>query len=195
MTDDRSRDGGDQAPAERLGEAGWEPSDWSACLRHEQHKQLAMAISLVVLAGALLLTGPPGVSDWLTAACLLIIAVETVYSVVSAERREQWERETRERVRVWHALRHHVGIGATDRPLVTDRARHLATWSKVAFVGWPLLGVVFVVGMLDDHVPASLAVPVVLLCLLLVGRAVRRARLARRWLADPLPRVEESPWT
>jgi hypothetical protein len=51
-----------------------------------------------------------------------------------------------------------------------------------------LLGVVFVAGVLDDHVTASLAVPVVLLCLLLVGRAVRRARLARRWLADPLPR-------
>jgi hypothetical protein len=153
-----------------------------------------MAIGLVVLAGALLLTGPPSLSDWLIASCLVIAAVETVHSFVGAAGREKWERETRERVRVWHALRHHVGIGATDRALVTDRARHMATWSKVAFVGWPLLAVFFVGGYLDDQGPTlPLVVPVVIACMLMVARAVRQARLARRWLADPLPRDDETP--
>ena len=86
-------------------------------------------------------------------------------------------------------------IGAADRALVTERARTMARWAKGAFVGWPLLGAVLVAGLLDDHLPSSLVAPVVLLCLLLVGRAARRARLARRWLTGPLPREERTSCT
>lgn len=196
MTDDRLQDvpAGDQAaPA---AEVGWEPSDWSACLRREQHKRLAMAIGLVALAGALLLTGPPGLSDWLVAFCLLLVAVETAHSFVAAGAREKWERETRQSVRVRHALRHHSSIGTADRALVTDRARHMATWSMVAFVGWPLLATVLVGrGLEVADRPTSLIVLVIVACFLLVARAAQRFRHARRWLADPLPRDERTPWT
>ena len=196
MSEDGPRDVGGEVPARPAGDVGWEPSDWSACFRREHHKQLALAIGLVVVAGAVLLTGPPGLSDWLTTACLLIVAVETVYSFVSAEGREKWERETRQTVRVRHALRHHSSIGAADRALVTDRARHTATWSTVAFVGWPLLAVALVGrGLEVADPPTSLMVLGIVACLLLVARAVQRLRRARRWLADPLPRDEEPSWT
>ena len=189
----------DRTEGERAADVGWEPADWTACLRRQRRRQLVTAAGLVVLVGVvapllrLTVQGrPPSLTYWLWAAFTLVYVAEVVYSFVSAAGRARWERETRQRVRVSHALRHHVGIGVADRALVTERARTLNTWSKVAFVGWPSLGVVFVAGVLDDRVPASLAVPVVLLSLLLVGRAVRRARLARRWLADPLPRGEQA---
>ena len=64
-------------------------------------------------------------------------------------------------------------------------------WARVGFVGWPFLGVVLVDRMLEVGLPSSLAAPVVVACLLLVGRAVHKARLARRRLADPLPRDDD----
>jgi hypothetical protein len=128
---------------------------------------------------------------WLWLLITVIYVGEAVQSRVSAAGRAQWERETRRHVRISHALRHHVGIGAADRALVTERARTMNTWSKVAFVGWPLLAVALVAGLLDaGDPPASLIGLVIAVCLLLVARAVRRARLARRWLADPTPRDE-----
>lgn len=199
VTDDRLEAAVDRAEGDHAADVGWEPQDWAAVLRRHRHRQTAVAAGMVALFGVVIPLLVLVVQDrslglmyWVWLLITVAHVGEDVLSRVTADGRAQWERETRERVRIWHALRHHVGIGATDRALVTDRARHLATWSKVAFVGWPLLGVVFVAGMLDDHVPASLAVPVVLLCLLLVGRAVRRARLARRWLADPLPRDDQA---
>ena len=194
MSDGRSPEATDPAQAGPASDAGWEPADWRDRLRRRRCRQLATAIGLVVLIGVVApllrvtLDRPPSVTYWIWAFLTLVYVVEAAYSWISPAGRARWEQETREQVRVSHALRHHVGIGTADRALVTERARTMNTWSKVAFVGWPLLGVVFVAGILDDRVPASLAVPVVLLCLLLVGRAVRKARLARRWLADPLPR-------
>jgi hypothetical protein len=201
VTDERLDDVRAEAQAERAAEGGWEPADWSACLRSRRRRQLATVVGLVLLVGVvapvlrlIVLGRPPSLSYWFWVSFTLIFVVETVYSFVSASGRVQWERETRRNVRVSHALRHHVGIGAADRALVTERAQSIDTWSKVAFVGWPLVAVVFVAGMLDDQGPTMpLVVPVVLACILLVARAVRRARRARRWLAHPLPRDERTP--
>jgi hypothetical protein len=201
VTEDRPQDVRGDAVAERTADIGWEPSDWSACLRRLRRTQLATVIGLVVLAGGLpvlwfaVLDQRPSLTYWFWASFTLVFVAENTSSLVSATGRVRWERETRQAVRTRHALRHHTSIGAADRALVTARARTVHTWAKVAFVAWPLLGIVLVAGMLDDQVPASLGVPLVLLCLLLVGRAVRRSRLARRWLADPLPRDERTPWT
>lgn len=200
MTDDRLSDASDQAQAERAADVGWEPADWSACLRRERRKQLATVIGLVVFVGVVLpvlglvvLDRPPSLSYWFWGAFTLIFVAETAYSFASAAGRVQWERETRQAVRVRHALRHHRGIGAADRALVTERARSLATGSKVASVGWPLLALLLVVGILEGRDPRAFLIVLVVACLLLVARAVRRARLARRWLADPLPRDEPTP--
>jgi hypothetical protein len=67
-----------------------------------------------------------------------------------------------------------------DRPLA---AVDQAEGERAADVGWEPADWAAV---LRRHRRRQAAVA--LLCLLLVGRAVRRARLARRWLPDPLPR-------
>src|SRR5687768_12860170 len=195
VTDDRPLAAVDRTEGERTADVGWEPADWASVLRRHRRRQTAMAGGMVAFFGVVtpvlrlvVQDRPLGPMYWIWLLITIICVGEAILSRVSAAGRAQWDRETRRHVRISHALRHHVGIGAADRALVTERARTINTWSKVAFVGWPLLGVVLVAGILDDRVSAALLVPVVLLCLLLVGRAVRRARLARRWLADPLPR-------
>ena len=195
VTDDRQQAVRADAQAESAEEGGWEPTDWSACLRRARRKQLALVGGMVLLFWVVSpvhqLTvddRPLGLMHWVWAFLGLLYVVEMVISFVSETDRLRWEQETRQAVRITHALRHHTSIGFADRALVTDRAKAMALWARVGFVGWPLLGAFFIAGILDDHLPASLTVPVVLLCLLLVGRAVRKARLARRWLADPLPR-------
>lgn len=197
MTDDRLPDVAAAASAEPAAEVGWEPADWSACLRRERRRQLAAAIGLVVFVGVVgpvvgftVLDWSPDLGYLLPVAISLIFAAETVISFVSATDRARWERETREEVRIRHALRHHTGIGAANRALVTERARAKVTVSKVAFVGWPLLAVVLIGRSLEvADPPASLIGLVTAACLLLVARAVQRFRRARRWLADPLPRA------
>jgi hypothetical protein len=146
VTDDRLHDAGVEVEAERTAELGWEPSDWPACLRRQRRRQLATAAVLVVLIGVLLpvlrltvVDRPPSLTYWFWAAVCLVYVAEVVHSYFSATGRASWERETRQSVRTSHALRHHVGIGVADRALVTERAKAMDTWSKVAFVGWPLL--------------------------------------------------------
>jgi hypothetical protein len=199
VTDDRPLAAVDRTEGERTADVGWEPPDWAAVLRRHRRRQTAVAAGMVAFFGVvtpLLLVVVQGRSlgpmYWIWLLITIVCVVEAVLSRVTADGRAQWERETRQDVRISHALRHHVGIGTTDRSLVIERARTSYKWAKVAFVGWPLLGAVFVAGVLDDELPAALGVPLVLLCLLLVGRAVWRARLARRWLADPLPREEQA---
>ena len=201
MTDERLQDVPAEAPADPAAEVGWEPSDWSACLRRQRRKQLATVVGLVLLVGVvapllrlMVLGRPPSLTYWFWMSFTLLYVASAVHSYASATGRASWEQETRQSVRVSHALRHHVGIGAADRRPVTERAKSIDTWSKVAFVGWPLVAVVFVAGMLDGQGPTMpLVVPVVIACILLVARAVHRSRLARRWLADPLPREERTP--
>jgi hypothetical protein len=201
VTDDRLPDVRAAAGAEPAAEVGWEPSDWAACLRRERRKQLASVTGLVVLVGVVgpvlgstVLDWSPNLGYLLPVTITLIFVAETVISFVSATDRARWEREAREEVRIRHALRHHTGIGAADRALVTERARAMVTLSKVAFVGWPLLAVALVGRSLEvADPPASLIMLVIVACLLLVARAVQRFRRARRWLADPLPRDERTP--
>jgi hypothetical protein len=122
----------------------------------------------------------------------------SVYAVTFTERgRAAWEQETRQTVRVRHALRHHVSIGAADRRLVTDRAERVAGWAPGGYVGWPLAAVFVLAATLGD--PARIdgpAVAIAVLAVLVAGLLVWRTRVrhlrARRWLADPLPREEET---
>jgi hypothetical protein len=198
VTEDDVQPVRDEAPVDRGADVGWEPPDWTDVLRRQRRLQLVGPATMVLLIFVVtpllrwtVLDPTFGWSYWLGVAVTLIIVGETVESYVSTEARASWEQDTRKKVRVEHALRHHTSIGAADRALVTDRARAMYLWARVGFVGWPFLGVALVGRMLEVRLPSSLAVPVVVVCLLLVGRAVRKARLARRWLADPLPRDGE----
>ena len=181
-------------------EVGWEPPDWTDVLRRQRRQQFAIGAALFLLVSVEPVQWLTGIdrsvdwSYWLVLATMLILLGEAIQSRVSEEGRANWERDTRRKVRVKHALRHHVSIGAADRALVTERAQAIRTLSKVALVGWPLLAVLVAGTILDvSRLPAFTVVPVVVACLLLLARSVRRGRLARRWLADPLPRDDEGP--
>lgn len=202
MTEDHLHPVPDEAPAVRGAEAGWEPRDWAGVLRRHRRRQLAgpaVMVLLIFVVTPLLrwtvLDPTFGWTYWLMVVVTLIMVGETVESRVSTQARASWEREARQQVRVEHAWRHHVSIGAEDRACVTERAGAVATVSMVAFVGWPLLAGVLGAALLQGHLdlPAAFVVPVVAACLLLVGRSVRRRRTARRWLADPLPRDPAGP--
>lgn len=198
MTDDRLHDVG--ARAEHADEIGWESPDWAAVLRRHRRRQAAVGAGMVAficvvvpLVRLVVQDRPLSLMYWLWLLITIIYVGEAISSRVTADGRAQWERETRQKVRISHAIRHHVGIGVRDRSLVTERARSIATWSKVAFVGWPLLAAALVARRLEvGDLPASLILLVSVVCLLLVARAVHRARQARRWLADPLPRDEQT---
>ena len=192
----------DEAPADRGTDVGWEPPDWTDVFRRQRRRQLVVpavwVLSFLVVIPLLrgtLLDPTFGWSYWLMVVVTFIIVGETVESRVGTEARASWERDTRQEVRVEHAWRHHVSIGAEDRGLVTERAGAVATVSMVAFVGWPLLAGVLVAAILQGHLelPAAFVVPVIAVCLLLVGRSARRRQRARRWLADPLPRDADTP--
>lgn len=187
------------ASVDHAADVGWEPADWTDVLRRKRRSQLAGTATMVLLFFVVtpllrwtVTDRPLGWTYWLYVVVTLIIVGETVHSWVSAEGRASWERDARQQVRVEHAWRHHVGIGAEDRARVTERARAVNTVSKVAFVGWPLLAGVLVAGILQDpELPTWPAVPVIAAGLLLVARSVRRRGRARRWLADPLPRDDD----
>jgi hypothetical protein len=199
VTDDRPQAAADPAESDHAADIGWEPPEWAAVLRSRRRRQTAVAAGMVALFGVVhpvlrlvVQDRPLGLMYWVWLLIAVICVVEAVLSRVTAEGRAEWERDTRRDVRISHALRHHVGIGAADRSLVTERARTMNTWSQVAFVGWPLLAVVFVGRSLEVDALTFLIVPVIVLCLLLVARAAQRFRRARRWLADPLPRDEHA---
>ena len=121
-------------------------------------------------------------SYWLVLATMLILLGEAIHSRVSEGGRASWERDTRRKVRIEHALRHHVSIGAADRALVTERAQAIRTMSMVALVGWPMLAVVAAAPILDlSKIPDLLVVPVMVARLLLLARSG-----AGRTLGTPL---------
>lgn len=176
-------------------EGGWEPPDWNDVLRRHRRLQSAAVAGMVLLFSVTPVLWWTGVDRsvgwgyWIALVAMLLLSGETIQSRVSADGRANWERDTRRKVRIEHALRHHVSIGAADRALVTERARSIRTLSNVALAGWPFLAVVGAAPILDlATVPDLLVVPVVVACLFLLARSVWRGRLARRWLADPLPR-------
>ncbi|MFP5370080.1 MAG: hypothetical protein ACLGI3_04945 [Actinomycetes bacterium] len=185
----------DRVQAAGPAEAGWEPPDWTDVFRRHRRRQLATMAAFVLLVSVTPVQWWTGIdrsvdwSYWAVLVTMLILVGEAIHSRVSAAGRATWEHDTRRKVRVEHALRYHVSIGTADRPLVTERAQAIRTMSNLALVGWPLLAVVVAAPILDlAKIPDFLVVPVVVTCLLLLARSVRRGRWARRWLADPLPR-------
>ena len=199
MTDDRLQNGHAEAQAEPAADVGWEPTDWTDVLRRQRRQQFAIGAALFLLVSVQPVQWLTGIdrsvdwSYWLVLATMLILLGEAIHSRVSEDGRASWERDIRRKVRIEHALRHHVSLGAADRALVTERAQAIRTMSKVALVGWPMLAVVVAAPILDlAKIPDLLVVPVIVACLLLLARSVRRGRWARRWLADPVPRDEDT---
>ncbi len=103
-------------------------------------------------------------------------------------------------MRVEHALRHHVSIGAADRELVTERAESIDTWAEAHFVGWPVLAAVVLLAAGNDDSLAQLEkwpwfVGLLAVCAWFFWDTRRRLQWALRWLDDPLPRDEQPPST
>ncbi|UOY02745.1 hypothetical protein [Blastococcus sp. PRF04-17] len=204
MADDRMQHVEAEAAAQPAAEVGWQPVDWAAELRRRRSAEwrnvtLLVAVLLAVpLVSTLVLERPMGASDWIWLALALLVSGDASLSHATASGRVQWEEAARQEVRIEHALRTHVSIGAGDRELVTKRARAIRWWSTAAFVVCPLLCAAALAGMQEAGLNvvgrAAASVAVVLVCGLLVVSRWRRLRLARRWLGDPLPRETGPQW-
>lgn len=202
MTDDRLHAAVGHAQAGPEAEVGWEPPDWAAVLRRRRLRQWGGAAFLLLIAVVvvplvrILLEQPSGVS-WGWLALALGMAGMAGWSQFTAGGRAWWEKEARKEVRIGHALRHHVSIGAAGRQLVTERADKIDTVSGAALMGWPLVTVLFVVPLvaMADHPAARIGIGLagLLAGVVLVRRNRRRVRWARRWLADPLPHGQGAP--
>jgi hypothetical protein len=179
--------------------AGWEPADWEVLLRRRRRRQLldiGFLVALVLVAAPVVRwvrDRPPNGTYWVWVVLTLVLVGRFLWSRFTADGRYQWDVETRREIRIEHALREHVSIGHEGRGLVTERAELIRTWSWVAFVGLPVLGVAVLAGIestdglsLAQELAWGAVVIVVCAGLLLLRR--RRYRLAVRWLADPLPR-------
>ena len=126
---------------------------------------------------------------------LLLVVVTLLgglHPLVTAARRARWVEETARQIRIEHALGEHVSIGAADRASVTERAEVVVSLSRLGLVGWPLLALLACGVTLNADLPRWAEVGYVAVVLLGCAGALatsrRRAREARRWLADPLPR-------
>ncbi len=189
------------ASADRAAEVGWEPPDWDATLRKRRRaewRQIGFVIAVVGLlpfVEALALDRPLRVWSWFALAMGLLWAAQVWWLHFTVRGRARWEPPTRRDVRVEHALRHHVSIGAADRELVTERAESIDTWAWAHFVGWPVLAAVALLVANDDSLrglekwPLSLGVLAV--CAWYFWDTRRRLQWALRWLDDPLPRDEQ----
>lgn len=198
-------DGGSAAAgAERASDGAWEPPDKARILRRRRRSSLAFVALLILLVvlvfplfQVLVLERPIRWTTWVWAAWALLLGWQTWRSHFTARGRAEWERATIEELRVEHALRHHVSIGAEERPLVTARAQRLDAYSGLAVFGYPVLVVVAAAFVVEaDASPAQVTTAVCLAVVvfgLLLLRSLRRGRMGTRWLADPLPRDEEAP--
>ena len=204
MTDDGLQRAWADAPAERATEVGWAAADWDAVLRRRRRAQWSRAGVLLLLAVVvgplmrLLVDRYPRVSwGWLGLA--LVVAGMAGWSRFTARRHAAWQEEARQEIRVEHALRHHVSIGAADRELVNERAERIDRWAWASLVGWSLLvalsATILVISADGTAARIAFGFVGVLVCGGLVRAERRRMRWARRWLADPLTRGERTPWT
>ena len=195
-------DGGSAAATERAADVGWEPPDKANILRRRRRNSLVfVALTVLVtvvvlpLVRVLVLERPMRWTSFVWAAWALLLGANTWWLHVTDRGRALWERETLQELRVEHALRHHVSIGAANREAVTVRAQRLDAYSGLAVFGYPVLVVVVAaVAVEADPSPIELTAVVGLAVLvfgLLLLRSLRRGRMGTRWLADPLPRDEE----
>lgn len=191
------------ASADRAADVGWEPADWDAALRKQRRAEWHGVGILLVGAGVVLpllrvLVADRPLLGWYLVlfGWALAFAVLAWRNHSSAEGRERWEEQTRQEVRVEHALRHYVSIGKADQELVTERADEIDSWAPAHFVGWPLAAVVVGAAAVSDPTLSAadqiLAGLFVLFCAAQLLLACRRVREARRWLDDPLPRDDDA---
>jgi hypothetical protein len=204
VTDDGLQRAWAGAPSERATEVGWEPADWDAVLRRRRRAQWSQAGVLLLLAVVIgplvrfLMDRPTRVS-WVWLGLALVVAGVAWWSQFTRRGRAAWLEEAGQEIRIEHALRHHVSIGAADRELVTARAEKIARWAWAALIGWPLLvalcATILVISA--DGIAARIAFGLVgvLVCGGLVRAERRRMRWAQRWLADPPGGDEHTPRT
>jgi hypothetical protein len=144
----------------------------------------------------LILLDEPARVSWRWLGLTLVAAGVGSWFQFTTGGRAAWEKDARKEIRVGHALRDHVSIGAADRDLATERAEKIDTVAWGGLIGWPLLTALFVVPLVFsiDELPARIGVGLVglLACVDLIRRNRRRVRWARRWLAAPLPRDEQA---
>ncbi|MFP5370079.1 MAG: hypothetical protein ACLGI3_04940, partial [Actinomycetes bacterium] len=155
--DDGPRPAMAAAPADRAADVSWEPVDWDATLRERRRAEwrdvvLMLAVFLVVLPvlQVAVFDDPLRAWHWVWFAWALVLTAHAIRSHFTVRGRERWELQTRQEVRVEHALRFHVSIGAADRDLVTGRADEIDSWAPAHFVGWPLAAVVVAAAAVSD---------------------------------------------
>jgi len=179
-----------------LEEREWEPPEgWAERIRSERRRQIrgAMAVALTFVGVVVLLflvKGPPRYSISLIAPglCVLLSIVQIIR--VAAGWDEKADREVQSAVRVDHALRSHASVGSAYRDQVTERAKDIIATSDVGLFGWPVLsaGSVLLAVVVDSTTERLVCLSWAALSVLALVASQRRARWARRWLADPLPR-------
>jgi hypothetical protein len=152
---------------------GWEPDDWNVVVRRQRRSD--------VLGGALGL--------------VLIAVVVPLLQIIDLVRPEPWSYSIFLLFALYAAAR-------TWWPhcTVTERAEVIRSRAFAPVVGWPLLAV-FVVAV-NREVPQISTAEELGIGLVVVGLSVaalvharRRLRWARRWLANPVPWIEEARWT
>jgi MFS family permease len=189
----------DTAAAARPGSP--DPGDaahWARAVR--RRRRATTATCLAVLAGyvafvavlSLVEHAAPTVYAWLLLGVVLLLAGVPLWPLRNATARARWEERTREQLRIDHALRAHVSIGADERAAVTAAAEARRSLSGAAHLGYPVLAL-FVAFLLFEsrtvNGPVALlgTLAVVVLCALGLRVSRRRSAEARRWLDEPLP--------
>jgi hypothetical protein len=186
----------DRAWRAALDERPWEPAEgWDEYLRRRR-QWLAGLVALLPIAGlpyAILVEGLVD-DDWASAglwgSLTLLYTGLAARPFWSTSARVEWDDAVRERVLLRHALKHHTSVGLHYRAKVTERAERIRANFSAGLVGWPLLAVVCLAVILDaDTIGLRLVAGIwAVLAVSALVDTVRRARWAKRWLADPLPR-------
>ena len=204
MTDDGLQGAWGDARTELAPEVGCERADWDAVLRRRRRAEWTHAGILLLLAAAvgplmrILLDRSPRAS-WVWLGLALVVAGMAGWSQYAARGRAAWQEEARQEIRVEHALRHHLSIGATDRALVTERAERIDRRAWASLIGWPLLVALFTMNLVTSADGPAARIGFVCMGVLVCGGLVRaerrRIQWARRWLADPVTRGTRTSWT
>jgi hypothetical protein len=180
-----------------LEERAWEPLEgWDAVLRRRRRGLVRDAILFAVVWPAFFVVLHGVLRDrWGWAAAWVLLGFLHAGRILRTLRRPgdrvAWEEDVRSSTRTEHALRHHASVGAEFRFVVDERAEEIRSMAGVGLVGWPLGCLIAMAVFLsaEDTGPRLVALVAALLAVIALARSQRRARWARRWLADPLPRT------